>query len=59
MGGWNKEQGSKITWYESYILADLIESYLFEIAKTHFRHNIYHGIYRDYGLVVFKVKKTF
>ena len=39
-------------------LADLVASYLFEKAKAHFYPTIYHGIYRDDGLVVFKGKKT-
>ena len=33
-------------------------SYLFEKTKAHFYPTIYHGIYRDYGLVVFKCKKS-
>ena len=38
-------------------MADLVASYLFEKAKANFRPTIYHGIYRDDGLVVFKGKK--
>ena len=38
-------------------LDDLVASYLFEKAKSNFRPKIYHRIYRDDGLVVFKVKK--
>ena len=38
-------------------MADLVASYLFEKAKANFCPKIYHGIYRDGGLVVFKVKK--
>ena len=37
-------------------LADLVASYLFEKAKANFCPTIYHGIYRDDGLVVFKGK---
>ena len=44
-------------WYESAFLADLVASYLFEKASPIFRPTIYHGIYRDDGLVVFKGKK--
>ena len=39
-------------------LADLVVSYLFVKAKAHFYPTIYHGIYRDDGLVVFKGKKS-
>ena len=39
------------------LLADLVASYLFEKAKANFFPTIYHGIYRDDSLVVFKVKK--
>ena len=35
-------------------LTDLVASYLFEKAKANFRLKIYHGIYRDDGLVVFE-----
>ena len=38
-------------------LSDLVASYLFEKAKANFQPTIYHGIYRDDGLVVFKGKK--
>ena len=38
-------------------LADLVASYLFENAKSTFRPKIYHGIYIDAGLVVFKGNK--
>ena len=38
-------------------LADLVASYLFEKAKANFCPTIYHGIYRDDGLVLFKGKK--
>ena len=40
--------------YKSKFLADLVASYLFEKAKAHFHPTIYHGIYRNDGLVVFK-----
>ena len=39
------------------LLADLVASYLFQQAKLNFCPKIYHGIYRDDGLVVFKGKK--
>ena len=38
-------------------MADLVASYFFEKAKLNFRPTIYHGIYRDGGLVIFKGKK--
>ena len=38
-------------------LADLFASYLFEKAKANFRLTVYHGIYQDDSLVVFKGKK--
>ena len=51
------EQGLSIGGYESEFLVDLVASYLFEKAKANVRPTIYHGIYRDGGLVVFKGKK--
>ena len=50
--------GLAIGGYESAFLADLVAYYLFEKAKANFRPTIYHVIYRDYGMVVFKVKKN-
>ena len=38
-------------------LSDLVASYLFEKNKANFRLKIYHGIYKDEGLAVFKGKK--
>ena len=43
--------------YKSEFLADLVASYLFEKAKAKSILTIYHGIYRDDGLVVFKGNK--
>ena len=43
--------------YKSGFLDDLVASYLFNKAKANFRLTIYHGIYQDDGLVVFKGKK--
>ena len=43
--------------YKSAFLADLVASYLFEKAKANFRPTIYHGIYRDDCLLVFKGKR--
>ena len=57
-GGEREEQGLAIGRYESAFLADLVASYLFEKAKPVFRPTIYHGIYQDDGLVVFKGKKN-
>ena len=42
--------------YESALLADLDDSYLFEKSKVRFHPTIYHGIYRGDGLVVFTGK---
>ena len=55
--GEREEQGLAIGGYESEFLVELVASYLFEKAKPIFRPKIYHGIYRDDGLVVFKGKK--
>ena len=52
-----EEQGLVIGGYQSDFLADLVVSYLFEKAKANLRPTIYHGIYRDSGLVVFKGKR--
>ena len=56
-GGEIEEQGLAIGGYESAFLADLVASYLFEKSKLNFRPKIYHRIYQDDGLVVFKGKK--
>ena len=56
-GGEREEQGLEIGRYESALLADLVASSLFEKASPIFRPTIYHGIYRDDGLVVFRGKK--
>ena len=56
-GGEREEQELAIGGYESTFLADLVASYLFEKASPIFRPTIYHGIYRDDGLVVFEGKK--
>ena len=49
-----EEQRLAIGGYESAFLANLVASYLFDEAKDNFRPTIYHGIYRDDGMVVFK-----
>ena len=56
-GGEREEQGLAIGWYKSAFLADLVASYLFEKAKVNFRPTIYHRIYIDDGLLVFKGKR--
>ena len=56
--GEKEDQGLAIGGYESAFLVDLVASYLFEKAKAHFHPTIYHCIYRDDGLVVFKGKKS-
>ena len=55
-GGEKEEQSLAIGGYELVFLAKLIESYLFEKAKTLMKRTTYHGIYKYGGLVVFKVK---
>ena len=56
-GGKKEEQGLAIGGYESAFLANLVASYLFEKANANFHPTIYHGIYKDDGLVLFKGKK--
>ena len=56
--GEKEEQGLVISGYESAFLADLVASYLFLKAKTLLNPTIYHGIYQDDGLVVFKGMKS-
>ena len=57
-GGEREEQVLAIDGYKSVFLADLFASYLFEKAKPIFCPTIYHGIYRDDGLVIFKGNKN-
>ena len=54
--GEREKQGLAIGRYKSAFLADLVASYLFEKAKPILRPAIYHGIYLEYILVVFKGK---
>ena len=56
-GGEREEQGLAIGAYEFAFLADLVASYLFEKSSPIIRTTIYHVIYRDDVLVVFKGKK--
>ena len=56
-GGKKEEQGLAIGGYELAFLADLVASYLFGKSKAHFHPTIYHGIYRDDGLLVCKGRK--
>ena len=56
-GGEREEHGLAIGGYKSAFLADLVACYLFEKSKPIFRRTIYHGIYWNDGLVVFKGKK--
>eukprot|EP00957_Ditylum_brightwellii_P004469 339739-Ditylum_brightwellii.AAC.1 len=44
--------------YKSAFLADIVASYVFEETKECFVKCIYHGIYRDNGLVAFEGKKN-
>ena len=57
-GSKKEEQRLAIGGYKSEFLADLVASHLFEKVKTHFHQTIYHRIYRDDGLVVFKGWKS-
>ena len=40
------------------LLSNMVESYMFEKAKTILKRTTYHGIYHDEGMVVFKGKKS-
>ena len=55
--GKKKEQWLAIGGYELAFLANLVASYLFKKSKNLLTRTTYHGIYPDYGLMVFKVKK--
>ena len=44
--------------YESYFLADLVASYLFEKCNNQCKEFLWKGIYRDNGLLVFKGKRS-
>ena len=44
--------------YESDFLAELVLSYRFDKSKDILNLTIYHGIYRDDGLLMFKGKKS-
>ena len=57
-GGKKEEQGLVIGGYKLAFLADLVASYLFGKSKAHFHPTIYHGIYSDDGLVVFKGRES-
>ena len=56
-GGNNKEIWIAIKGYELYLLYYLAPYYLFLKSQNLFRPKIYHRIYRDDSLVVFKGKK--
>ena len=56
-GGNNKETWIAIKGYELYLLYYLAPYYLFLKSQNLFRPKIYHRIYRDDSLVVFKGKK--
>ena len=57
-GGEREERGLEIGGYESEFLAGLVASCLFEKSKANFHPTTYHGIYRNDGLVVFKVNNS-
>ena len=56
--GKKEEQGLETGGYESAFLDDPVVSYLFERSKAIFNPTTYNGIYKYYGLVVFKIKKS-
>ena len=56
--GKKEERGLAIGGNVSTLLANLVESYLFEIAKSITNPTTYHSIYRYDSLVVFKGKKS-
>ena len=56
-GGEREEKRLAIGRYESAFLADLVACYLFEKVKANFHPTIYHRIYIDCGLLVFKGKR--
>ena len=51
-------KGLVILGYESAFLVDLVASYLLEKCNNQFKEVLWRGIYRDYGLLVFKGKKS-
>ena len=53
-----KERRLAIDGYESDFLSDLVASYLFEKSKPLLNPKTYHDIFQDYGLVLFKGKKS-
>ena len=57
-GGKNKEQRLEKGGYELEFLANLVASYLFEKYNTLLNRTTYHVIYRDDGLVLFKVNNS-
>ena len=53
-----KTKGLEIGGYESYFLAYLVASYLFEKCNNQFNKVLQKGIYRDNGLLVFEGNKS-
>ena len=51
-------QGLAINKYKSASLANLVASYILEKYLKEFKNTLYHGIYRDDGLIVFNSKLT-
>ena len=54
-----EDRGLTIGGFESAWLADLAGAYLLIKSRTCFDETLYHGIYRDDGIVVFKGKKIY
>ena len=54
----DKNRGWQLVDKNQRFVADLVAYYLFEKSKYNFCQRIYHGIYREYSLVVFKGRKN-
>ena len=51
-------KGLAIEGYESALLPDLVASYLLEVTNNQFKEVMWRVIYRDYGLLVFKGRRS-
>jgi len=49
-------QGIAIIGYESAFLANLVAFYILKKCSNEFENTLYHGMYRDDGLIVFNSK---
>ena len=57
-GGGEEKKGLAIGGYKSSFLSDLVAYYLFSKANNNFLRKMWHDIYEDDGLVLFKGKKS-